>query len=585
MFVTLNTVRGDWATHSSRILGFARIGYIEEYRLKYYRSIGFVLALSLLSACGGSDSGGDENSPGNPIEGPEIDNEAGSSANNDDTGTDSDENTDSSEDDGVGAPDDSSSSVGVGNSGSSEPRTLLMTNTPAPGLAGGTIVSVSTIDMSSNGWVAAGAGFRDSDGSASAIWRGIGGDLSPVIKSTDSINGLAANSWFQQANEVLILEDSSLWALVELGGVKSSEEAIIKIDADGNANLIFETGSALVDGGRDLARFRDLQQDGENILVWATTGGVLPVYLMAVSQSSDPKLVLSRDPFDPDNPDNHPQLGNCRVVVSTTNPVKVNDNGGAVAEAALFSDGTGSACSDRVIVAYSDENFSVVYTKDDPLPINDGSTVFDYTLLDVTADGDAVVEFVHQSAADQSDVADSLWKIERSGNMQLIALSGEEIPGADSSSTIARGFERLNLDFASGNRLLLQTDDAVLKGAARSDVAYSGFFNPGASQLNRVVGNAETVPGLGDTSSFSAIENAFLDEQNSVWFVATASDSGGVSRENSGLWYYGDNGNRTLAIPFNNTISTDEFHVGDSGQVLVEFGTVSRQVIYNKISR
>jgi len=427
-------------------------------------------------------------------------------------------------------------------------RVVIADNGPAPGIAGGSITRIDDQAMNSDAWVAVAANLRVNNRNSAAIWRGENGNLVPILRALDTIGGFPENIWFENAVDVEIASDTSVWALVVLGGAGNGERALIRIKPDGTSEKILAEGERFITSVPDLEirTFNFLKVSGNKAYLSVMDGSNFNDFLVDVS-TPQPVVVAVDQSFRGDPANFTSILSDCLVRgnnIERRDSVLINATGTVAFTASLrITFSNDSPCPETAVVSYNDNGLSYIT--------------------------------VRTPQGNQTTRQGSLWASAGSETPRLVALQDETFPPNDdriSSSDLSnpsastRGRHRIanNESFAliTGSS---SENNAVLSGFARQEQPYETLANPGATQLTRVIGsNQESVPGFTASSSFSSIGGIILNNAGQIWFLATARDNNGESDSFTGLWRSDING----ATPELELSLTDNFTLNGSTQSL-----------------
>jgi len=483
------------------------------------------------------------------------------------------------------------------------PRLLMASNGPAPGIAGARINSLTSHSLADNGWVAIAASYDVGNRDQHGIWRGQNGALQQVAFTGTAINGYANDVWFESAVEVHILSDSTVWALVELGGrgSRSRDTAVVEITADGTINGVLRTGDVFLPSRSDstVRRFNFLAVGGGDAYVSLVGNTGADDFVIHLSTQT-PTMVTTDDRFN-GKADSYPiVLDDCVVRgidIDDDVNVHVNRDGSTAFTADL---GTGLSrdndCPEKGIVRYKDGQHFVHLTTDDALPLFDGTRIEDVSLVGLN-DDNTTYTYIKMETPQGSQTArnSAIWTSSLGNASQLVALEGETIPPgfdttiSDRALRHSRNSSEQRLAMSVNQRMaLINPNDqsaALLSGTAYSELPYESVALPGATQLSRITGtNEEQVPNAGETSYFEQIGSVKMNNLNQVWFLARAVVPDGSAESFTGLWRSDSNALPMLEvsladeIPLNGNTDTlrsiERYTVNNNSDVLLS-GTAS----------
>jgi len=219
--------------------------------------------------------------------------------------------------------------VVVGGVGPDPMAVLPALNTPIEVLASdrgsgtGSFRAINTSAMSNTSWVAMGAEVVLEQGRGSTIFRGLKGQLQAVATEGETFAGFPNNITFNDVNELLILDDSTVYADVDLSGaIEPGTQGIVRVEVDGSLTGLIKEGDLIatnipgetinniwfiVSTGNDA--FASVQTDQNNLYILRLSGDAPSVFLHSVSN------------FDGDvDTQGLPTLGNCVVHLKTVAP-------------------------------------------------------------------------------------------------------------------------------------------------------------------------------------------------------------------------------------------------------------------------
>jgi len=312
-----------------------------------------------------------------------------------------------------------------------------------PGGEPGNIDRVTAYALSDNSWVAMAIDVVADGSGANILFRGMFGELQAIARSGDQLAGFPSNVTLGASNEILVLDDSTIYVNADLqGAVERNSEALVRVAPDGSLTGLLRQGQLLETSirGETVDDFEFLSSSGENVFAGVETN---QGNRYVVQLNGDVPQIIVRGVGSNNfmNTEGQPSIGNCFIqAIDIQNGQIFTNNTGAIAFAADLQIDSAEACPRVAIVQYEDGEFSYIWNPVGNLVAIGDSNFTNLDMLGFADDGTAYVEVI--AFRDGADIVRSVWVADGVNSPRMVALEGETLPpNFDPGAVIeSRGF-------------------------------------------------------------------------------------------------------------------------------------------------
>jgi len=433
-------------------------------------------------------------------------------------------------------------------------RAITALRAEAIGVTGGVLSELGVLSTHRAGFASFSGSYVSSDTSEkiSAVWSGPVDSPRMILSSIHHLPGLPATVEFRGVADgddglwsprmaLSVASNGSTAVVASLGGSRQTT-AVIVVPPDADPYLLAETGMILTVSGmvRTVEAFTDLSHarggtafqaettvnvdSRSSVTLWIERDGELTIVATTVNDPIHDAIT-----FD-----------GCNVFLrGSSNEFRLLDSGSLVFEAALSAPPNAqsdSCISASAIFRYGpDGTFSPVVTVEDPVPGTRGMIFGSADLIDVLADGTAVVSAsLYEPSVNPTGggYINSVWLFSPQGDPSLLLLDGEEILLDDVKSVIGSTPNVDFFDIAANGKTALVTwfsghvGTVLIGGSARIGQPYADLRVPGASSLTRLADATTVLPDPYPRSAYLGdIRSVAVGRDGSVFFPASVPDT------------------------------------------------------------
>jgi len=379
-----------------------------------------------------------------------------------------------------------------------------------------------------------------------AVWAGLPGQLHAVIKESESPAGFPGNVLFSAVTpgNIFISRSGNVALAAVLTGVASGG---ILVEIDNSVSGILKTGDqapgfppGTLVGTLKIESFSDAGMIISGSLS-PTFEGVL-WFWDAQTQSFEVITSTNGDQVSSLYPGCKAPVAALPLAVSP-----VNSSGEIALLTGLTKVAPDDVCPATVLLTWKDGLFSKVVESGDAPPGMPANTIFPIGFSSVPPapqinDAGEVTFFAGIRDQAGAKTYGSVWMARPNGNLDLVALQGESLPGNPSALIGPLSFfGNPTLSNASSKTaslaLLPVLGQTVLIGPPKQSFSLSNFSNIGVSHLSLLASQTDQPAGFDATWFYDTIFPPSINEQGAVLFTAVVKDAQDVNfSATTGIW-------------------------------------------------